>query len=133
MSKKQKKISYYFDFSEVLNYFFRKKDPNSKANFSLKKVTDNLIAANKLQKVVEARLREKHNRKRLSKKQKEVAESITSIIVSNEPPEYWTSKAQDYIDDPSDKNESRVNEVSELAVEHQVNDYLASILYASKK
>ena len=29
----------------------------SKANFSLKKVTDNLIAANKLQKVVEARLR----------------------------------------------------------------------------
>lgn len=36
MSKKQKKISYYFDFSEVLNYFFRKKDPNSKANFSLK-------------------------------------------------------------------------------------------------
>ena len=69
----------------------------------------------------------------MSKKQKEVAESITSIIVSNEPPEYWTSKAQDYIDDPSDKNESRVNEVSELAVEHQVNDYLASILYASKK
>ena len=105
----------------------------SKANFSLKKVTDNLIAANKLQKVVEARLREKHNRKRLSKKQKEVAESITSIIVSNEPPEYWTSKAQDYIDDPSDKNESRVNEVSDLAVEHQVNDYLASILYASRK
>lgn len=36
MNKKQKKISYYFDFSEVLNYFFRKKDPNSKANFSLK-------------------------------------------------------------------------------------------------
>ena len=35
MSKKQKKISYYFDFSEVLNYFFRKKDPNSKANFFL--------------------------------------------------------------------------------------------------
>jgi len=36
MNKKQKKISYYFDFSEVLNYFFRKKDPNSNANFSLK-------------------------------------------------------------------------------------------------
>ena len=36
MKKKQSKISYYFDFSEVLNYFFRKKDKNSKANFSLK-------------------------------------------------------------------------------------------------
>ena len=36
MKKKQNNISYYFDFSEVLNYFFRKKDPNKKTNFSLK-------------------------------------------------------------------------------------------------
>ncbi|MFL2996383.1 MAG: DUF6728 family protein [Cytophagales bacterium] len=36
MKKKQSKISYYFDFSEVLNYFFRKKDPNNKSSFSLK-------------------------------------------------------------------------------------------------
>jgi len=36
MKKKQNKISYYFDFSEVLNYFFRKKDSNKKPNFSLK-------------------------------------------------------------------------------------------------
>tara|TARA_B100001996_G_C18143085_1_gene393796 strand:- start:213 stop:398 length:186 start_codon:yes stop_codon:yes gene_type:complete len=35
MSKK-KKISYYFDFSEVANYFFRKKDSKRKTNFSLK-------------------------------------------------------------------------------------------------
>ncbi|MAK07101.1 MAG: hypothetical protein CMG94_03595 [Marinoscillum sp.] len=35
MKKKEKKISYYFDFSEVLNYFFRKKDPKRKSNFSL--------------------------------------------------------------------------------------------------
>ena len=36
MKKKQNKISYYFDFSEVLNYFFRKKDSNKNSNFSLK-------------------------------------------------------------------------------------------------
>tara|TARA_Y100000768_G_C23930561_1_gene659868 strand:- start:561 stop:749 length:189 start_codon:yes stop_codon:yes gene_type:complete len=36
MKKKQNKLSYYFDFSEVLNYFFRKKDSNKKSNFSLK-------------------------------------------------------------------------------------------------
>ncbi len=35
MKKKQNKISYYFDFSEVLTYFFRKNDPNKKTNFSL--------------------------------------------------------------------------------------------------
>lgn len=36
MDKKQKKISYYFDFSEVLNYFFRKKDSKRKTNFSIR-------------------------------------------------------------------------------------------------
>ena len=36
MKKKQNKLSYYFDVSEVLNYFFRKKDSNKKSNFSLK-------------------------------------------------------------------------------------------------
>lgn len=36
MKKTQKKISYYFDLSEVLTYFFRKKDQKSKPNFSLK-------------------------------------------------------------------------------------------------
>jgi len=34
--EEKKSASYYFDFSEVLTYFFRKKDPNRKANFSLK-------------------------------------------------------------------------------------------------
>ena len=34
--KNKKKLSYYFNFSEVLTYFFRKKDPNKKVNFSLK-------------------------------------------------------------------------------------------------
>jgi hypothetical protein len=31
----QKKRTNYFDFSEVANYFFRKKDPNRPKNFSL--------------------------------------------------------------------------------------------------
>lgn len=36
-SKEEKKgASYYFDFSEVFGYFFRKKDPNRPINTSLK-------------------------------------------------------------------------------------------------
>lgn len=34
--EEKKSAGYYFDFSEVLTYFFRKKDPNRKVNFSLK-------------------------------------------------------------------------------------------------
>ncbi|MBV6644138.1 MAG: hypothetical protein KI790_01735 [Cyclobacteriaceae bacterium] len=35
-SKEQKGTGYYFDFKEVLFYFFRKKDPNRKPNFNLR-------------------------------------------------------------------------------------------------
>ncbi len=34
--KKQEPKTNYFDFSEVLTYFFRKKDPNRPANFNIK-------------------------------------------------------------------------------------------------
>ncbi len=32
----KKEVGYYFDFKEVLTYFFRKKDPNRPINTSLK-------------------------------------------------------------------------------------------------
>ncbi len=34
--KEQKGLGYYFGFKEVFTYFFRKKDPTKKSNFSLK-------------------------------------------------------------------------------------------------
>jgi hypothetical protein len=34
--QEKKDVGYYFDFKEVLFYFFRKKDPNRKSNFNLR-------------------------------------------------------------------------------------------------
>jgi len=34
--RNKKDVSYYFNFKEVLFYFFRKKDPNRPSSFSLK-------------------------------------------------------------------------------------------------
>jgi hypothetical protein len=34
--KDKKSVAYYFDFKEVLNYYFRKKDPNRPSNINLK-------------------------------------------------------------------------------------------------
>lgn len=34
--KEKKDVSYYFDFSEVFRYYFRKKDPNNKPNINLR-------------------------------------------------------------------------------------------------
>lgn len=35
-NEEKKNVGYYFNFSEVLTYFFRKKDPNRKTNFNLR-------------------------------------------------------------------------------------------------
>jgi hypothetical protein len=34
--KDKKSVAYYFDFKQVLNYYFRKKDPNRPTNINLK-------------------------------------------------------------------------------------------------
>jgi hypothetical protein len=34
--QEKKDVGYYFDFKEVLTYFFRKKDPNRPSSFNLK-------------------------------------------------------------------------------------------------
>ena len=99
--------------------------------FSLKKVTENLILADKISKEVEAGLKKIHKLKKLDEDQKKIAEQITSLVIANEPPESWSSKVDDYLKNPVDQNHDRIKAIREIAAEHQVDDYLASILYAS--
>ena len=96
------------------------------------RVTENLSLAGKLFKTVEASLRKKHKIKRLNKTQKQVAEDVACIIIANEEPNDWGSKADDYVKKPVDRNHDRIAEIREIAHKHQVDDYLASILLASK-
>jgi hypothetical protein len=107
-------------------------EQSNAVNYSLTMVTDNLTKASKLFKTVEASLRKKHKIKRLNKQQKQVAEEIACIIVANETPENWDKKVSQYVQKPVDTNPDRIAEVREVAFEHQVDDYLASILLASK-
>ena len=100
--------------------------------FSLSKVRDNLILAQNLVPEVENQLRKFHKKRKLSQQQKEVASEIASIIIANEDPSYWKDNISKYITNPIDSNESRIKEIREIAYEHQIDDYLASILYNSK-
>jgi hypothetical protein len=100
--------------------------------YSLVKVKENLVLAQKLEEEVAANLRKKHNLKKLSYNQKEVSEQIAKIIIANEAPENWISKIEDYIKQPVDKNQEVVASVNSIACDHQVDSYLASILYHSK-
>jgi hypothetical protein len=101
--------------------------------FSLSKIKDNLILAQQLNSEVEKSLRVKHKIKRLTNKQKEIANEISEVIMANEEPSNWKGLVEGYIESPIDKNKDRIKEVNDLAVVHQVDYYLASVLFASKK
>tara|TARA_Y100000004_G_scaffold84646_1_gene95018 strand:- start:1434 stop:3308 length:1875 start_codon:yes stop_codon:yes gene_type:complete len=100
-------------------------------NFSLSRIQENLNLSDKLNLEVEASLRQIHKRKRLSKQQKEIAREITNIVIANEDPPNWLAKAGRYAAEPTDRNHERVKKVQDVAYEHQVDDFLAGILYAS--
>ena len=104
----------------------------SEFKFSLEKIKNNLLAAQKLTDSVEASLRKMHKKRKLSKQQKEVAAGISEIIIANEEPSDWSSKIEEYISSPIDSNEDRVKKIQDIAFTHQVDSYLASILFNSK-
>ena len=101
------------------------------ASFSLTKIKENMILASKLETSVEAALKDKHKLKKLSKDQKEISTQISNVIVANELPENWESKISQYLENPMDTNRERVNKVLEIAAEHNVDQYSASILLNS--
>jgi hypothetical protein len=106
----------------------------SKATFfDIEKIKNNFALASKLQDKVESSLREKHALRKLSRQQKEVANEITKIIIANENPEIWETVAKEYIDNPKDKNQDIINNIYEIAAEHNLDSYVASILFHSKK
>jgi len=105
---------------------------SSKANYSVMKLKNIVEATSKLGEEVENSLKKKHKLKKLNDKQKEVALDITKIIVANEDKSNWNSKINEYIETPVDKNPQRIDEIHEIACEHQVDSYMASLLYHSK-
>ena len=108
------------------------KQSKAEEKYSFNKVKTNLIVAQKLENEIADSLKKKHNLKRLNNDQKNIAEQISKIIISNENPEKWMESINKYIDDPIDKNVSVVNEINDIACDHQIDFYLASILYHSK-
>lgn len=100
--------------------------------YSLSKIQKNLEKSESLLKEVESSLRKKHKLRKMSRKQKEVAQEISNIIVANEEPEDWSSKVQSYLESPQDTNPERISEIQSIAYEHSVDQFLASILYLSK-
>jgi hypothetical protein len=100
--------------------------------YSVSKIKENLVKAQKLEDEVSSKLRELHKIKKMTNQQKEVAAQITHLIIANENPENWNEKILDYIQNPVDKNEESVKEIQEIAYNHQLDTYVSSILKHSK-
>ena len=105
---------------------------NSQA-YSLDKIKENMILAQKLESTVSSELRKLHKVKRLNKNQKDIAIKISETIIANEEPNEWEKNAKKYCKKPIDHNSERVELVREIAHKHQLDFYLASILASSLK
>tara|TARA_Y100000593_G_scaffold84789_1_gene160809 strand:+ start:14923 stop:16968 length:2046 start_codon:yes stop_codon:yes gene_type:complete len=100
--------------------------------FSMLKVKDNFIMADKLYKRVVSSIKRKHKIKELNNDQEGIAFEIAKQIVANEDPADWNKKVKNYLKNPIDTNPERIAKIQKISYEHQVDDYLASILYISK-
>lgn len=100
--------------------------------YSLTKIKETLIYAQRLQEEIASFLKKKHNLKKMTNEQKSVIDQISKIIISNEAPEYWIKSINKYVQQPLDTNRPMVDEILNISRDHQVDTYLGSILYHSK-
>jgi hypothetical protein len=109
-------------------------EKQSRANYSLRLVKENLTLATKLEEKVKDQLKKMHKLDALDEKQGQVASEIAELIMSNESSDQWIKVGviRKYLKSPIDTNAKAVDKIHDIACEHQISSYLASILYASE-
>jgi hypothetical protein len=94
-------------------------------------VAKNLVKFDNLVETIEATLKEKYDRKRLTKEQKEIIQTIAETIATNELPKDWVNKINDYINKPVQSN-INMTEINKIAEEYGLDYKTAILLYHSK-
>ena len=102
------------------------------ASFSSIKVKDSLLKFQEIENSVISSLKKKFKIKKLNETQISVAEDISKTIILNEGKNDWLDKVPDYVENPSDRNQERIDKVLEIAAKHQIDTFLASILLESE-
>jgi len=94
-------------------------------------VAKNLVKFDNLVEAVETNLKEKFNRKRLTKEQKEIIQTIAETIATNETPKDWNNKINDYINQPVQLSVN-MQKINEIAAEYGLDYKTAILLYHSQ-
>ena len=93
-----------------------------------------IYAIEDLGKHMESELKKAYNKKRLSKDQKSMIESLSESIVMSSNMDCWKSTASECIKDFNNIEDLNIMpEVLEIGEEHKIVSYPAAILYHSKK
>jgi hypothetical protein len=100
--------------------------------FSVEKIKENLTLAEKLETEIQEKLKLKYENKRVTNKIRSLSSELSKIVMANESSDKWLEKVSEYINNPTDTNEKAIKEIQSIALEHQVDEYLAGLLYASK-
>lgn len=88
----------------------------------------------KLNAVVESGLKKKYNKKSLSAEQKKLAIGITEAIIIGSEQKDWSINAAQVLNDPTKLDKLGIlKSVENVAQEHQLDTYAASLLYHSTK
>lgn len=72
-------------------------------------------------------------KKTVSPEQKTLSQSIAELIISNEPKTNWINSIDQYINQPIDQNQDRVNRILDIAAQTNLSTQAAAILYASEE
>lgn len=102
-------------------------------SYSLSRVKENMVVAQDLDAEIEKHLKKKFKIKKLNEQQNQVSQGISSLIMANEEPANWVNSIASYCEKPIGSNPDRAKQIDEIAAEHGVDGYLASLLYISKK
>lgn len=94
-------------------------------------VAKNLVKFDNLIDAIETTLKEKYDRKRLSKEQKEIIQTVAETIATNEDPKNWVAKINDYINKPV-QSSINMQEINKIAEEYGLDYKTAILLYHSK-
>ena len=107
------------------------KASESKPKINADLVAKNLVKFDNLVDAVETALKEKYSRKRLTKEQKEIIQTIAETIATNETPKEWLNKIDNYINKPVQVSVN-MERINEIAAEYGLDYKTAILLYHSQ-
>jgi hypothetical protein len=102
-----------------------------KKKISATRVAENLAKFDLLAASVETTLKDKFNKKKLSKEQKKIVAEVAETIGINESPDKWLESIAEYINNPVQLTEN-FTEVQEIAEKHGVDIKTALLLMHSE-